>query len=452
MAKPRITEARKALVDAYTKPGARKPLTRIPNHELAEFNATFLPEGIRLISNGKFQARYRAPDKTEVAQNFDTLGDAKDFRTIGLAAVARGEWDDPHAGKETVEHFYTIHLKNKAALKASSRDDIVDLWRRQVSAWSDYPVSKVTYAAVEDWVIALGEAQYSRSVVRRCALVLSGILEEAVKRGSIRKNPLDLKALGKVYPKASTHGPNPLTLEQLDLLIEHSSEHYRGFTEFIARTGLRISEARELRVQDVLCSGKSPSGINYSKHPVLVVSRASVRVPERDSQGEPVTNEDTGRTVYKEVVDTPKGGEPRRIPLTPRVLKIAKAAAAGKAGDELLFTNVRGGPVSKHGFGTSLSDAVERAQITTETRQPITPHSLRDTFATQALLSGASVIAVSRALGHKDPSVTLSRYAGLLPEDTETLRAGLTTAENKHTKTARTKRTYKPRRGQTADK
>lgn len=419
--------SRKELIERYSSPGQRRTLVRIPSDELAAFNET-LPEGIRLISNGNYQARYRAPDKQEVSRNFDTLADAKDWRIKGLSQVAEGVWDNPRSGRETGEHFYKIHLASKATLKASSRDNIADLWNQQVSAWAKHSVGRITYIDVEEWVRDLTAGGYSRSYVRRCAHVLSGILEEAVKRDQLRKNPVVMKSLSKAFPKASQHEPNPLTLDQLDALVEHSSDHYAALTEFIARTGLRISEARELRVKDVLCSGKSPSGADYRKAPVLAVARGAVRVPERDQDGQPVVDEDSGRGVYKEVIDTPKSGA-RRVPLTPRALGIAKQAMAGKNSDDLLFTNVRGGAVSKHGFGTSLSDAVARSGIETESGQSVTPHSLRDTFATQALLSGASVIAVSKALGHSNPTMTLTRYAGLLPEDTEALRAGLTAAE-----------------------
>ena len=432
MTKPRA-EARKALVEAYTTKGKRKNLVRIPKHELAEFNADYLPEGIRLLSNGQYQARYRGPNKAEFTKTFDVLTDAKDWRRKGLAQVSEGTWDDPRRGRETVNHFYGIYrTKQQARLKASSFEDGADIWDRQVSLWGDYQVAAITYADVEDWARGLAAGGYSQSYVRRCALALKAILEEAVARGAIRANPINMKRLSKVFPKPSPHEANPLTLQQLDLLIEHSSEHYRALTEFIARTGLRISEAREVRVFDLRISGVSPSGVDYSKKPELFIARAAVRVPKRDSDGNLIKDEN-GVTIYEEVVDTPKSGR-RRIPLAPRALQIAKAAAAGKKADDLLFINIRGGRVSKHGFGTSLADAAARAQIETETKQNITPHSLRDTFATQAILSGASIIAVSKALGHAKPTMTLDRYAGLLPEDTETLRAGLTNAEKEHSK------------------
>ena len=84
--------------------------------------------------------------------------------------------------------------------------------------------------------------------------------------------------------------------------------------------------------------------------------------------------------------------------------------------------------MDRRGFNTSLQDAAARGGVVTTSRQRITPHSLRDTFATHALAAG-SIKAVQHALGHATAAMTLDRYAGLLPEDTEALRTGLVAAE-----------------------
>ncbi len=64
--------------------------------------------------------------------------------------------------------------------------------------------------------------------------------------------------------------------------------------------------------------------------------------------------------------------------------------------------------------------AVERAQV-----QKITPHDLRHTCASLAVSSGANVLAVSRMLGHKDPSVTLRIYADLFDSDLDAVAVNL---------------------------
>ena len=47
------------------------------------------------------------------------------------------------------------------------------------------------------------------------------------------------------------------------------------------------------------------------------------------------------------------------------------------------------------------------------------PHSLRHTFASQLISSGANIKLVSQMLGHANTIITLNTYAHLMPGDTE---------------------------------
>jgi integrase len=57
--------------------------------------------------------------------------------------------------------------------------------------------------------------------------------------------------------------------------------------------------------------------------------------------------------------------------------------------------------------------------------QEITPHDLRHSCASLAVSSGANVLAVSRMLGHKDPSVTLRINADLFDSDLDAVAVNL---------------------------
>jgi len=52
-------------------------------------------------------------------------------------------------------------------------------------------------------------------------------------------------------------------------------------------------------------------------------------------------------------------------------------------------------------------------------------HDLRGTAASWLISRGASVIDVSKMLGHKDPSITLKRYARLVDEASKRLRKSM---------------------------
>jgi len=166
---------------------------------------------------------------------------------------------------------------------------------------------------------------------------------------------------------------------------------------------------------------------------MLSIDRACVTVKMRDEKNKVMYQPDTPkvRIIWEDAIDTPKSGS-REVPLTPRAVVLFKQLIRGNGADELLFRNSDGNRVQHRGFSSSLKDACERAEIETVSGQNVTPHSLRDTFATNALLSRASIKAVQKAMGHSTPQMLLQRYVGLLPEDTETLRQGLTEAETQH--------------------
>ena len=48
---------------------------------------------------------------------------------------------------------------------------------------------------------------------------------------------------------------------------------------------------------------------------------------------------------------------------------------------------------------------------------PLTPHDLRDTAASLAVASGATVKAIQRMLGHASAAMTLDVYAGLFDDE-----------------------------------
>jgi len=63
---------------------------------------------------------------------------------------------------------------------------------------------------------------------------------------------------------------------------------------------------------------------------------------------------------------------------------------------------------------------VKRAKV-----QNITAHDLRHAAASIVVSAGANVLALSRMLGHKDPSVTLRVYADLFDSDLDAVGAAI---------------------------
>ena len=110
------------------------------------------------------------------------------------------------------------------------------------------------------------------------------------------------------------------------------------------------------------------------------------------------------------VIDEPKTQSSRRmIPLPKQLLPILKGIK--KKSHSPFVVSANGKPVSVRSYQRSFELLLKRLDIPHKGF-----HSLRHTFATRALECGMDVRTLSEILGHKNPTVTLNRYAHSLME------------------------------------
>ena len=110
------------------------------------------------------------------------------------------------------------------------------------------------------------------------------------------------------------------------------------------------------------------------------------------------------------VIDEPKTATSRRvIPLPKQLLPLLKGIK--KKSDSPFVVSANGKPVSVRSYQRSFELLLKRLNIPHKGF-----HSLRHTFATRALECGMDVKTLSEILGHKNPTVTLNRYAHSLME------------------------------------
>ena len=110
------------------------------------------------------------------------------------------------------------------------------------------------------------------------------------------------------------------------------------------------------------------------------------------------------------IIDEPKTATSRRvIPLPKQLLPILKGIK--KKSHSPFVVSANGKPVSVRSYQRSFELLLKKLKIPHRGF-----HSLRHTFATRALECGMDVKTLSEILGHKNPTVTLNRYAHSLME------------------------------------
>jgi integrase/recombinase XerD len=104
-----------------------------------------------------------------------------------------------------------------------------------------------------------------------------------------------------------------------------------------------------------------------------------------------------------------KGAKERLVPIgrkaigaTAVYLRELRPSLEKGEGKGILFLNARGQPLSRMGAWKILRKYVKQAGIT----KPVSPHTLRHSFATHLLEGGADLRAVQEMLGHVDISTT----------------------------------------------
>ena len=110
------------------------------------------------------------------------------------------------------------------------------------------------------------------------------------------------------------------------------------------------------------------------------------------------------------ILEEPKTAASRRvIPLPKQLLPILKSIK--KKSDSPFVVSSNGKAISVRSYQRSFELLLKKLKIAHKGF-----HSLRHTFATRAIECGMDVKTLSEILGHKNPTVTLNRYAHSLME------------------------------------
>jgi integrase/recombinase XerD len=263
-------------------------------------------------------------------------------------------------------------------------------YRRDLGRYLDYlsgrgfrELSEVGEVAVAEFLAVLREGDESHPPLAASSAARALVAARGLHRFAVRDGQLTSDVAHHVHPPTPPRRlPKALPLDRVERLLDACSPDHalglrdRALLEFLYSTGARISEAVGLDLDDVDLADRSALLRGKGgKQRLVPIGRPSVAAIE----------------AY-------------RVRSRPALARLGRGVAA-------VFLNARGGRLSRQGAWQALRSAAERAGVT----EPVSPHTLRHSFATHLLEGGADVRVVQELLGHA--SVTTTQVYTLVTVD-----------------------------------
>ena len=172
---------------------------------------------VRQLPSGRWQARYRdgaGPQKTAPI-TFATKADANRWLAGAQADLDRGEWFDPHAGKETLGDYAARWIDSRLVRGRPLAPRTAELYRGQLRrhlapAFAATELRRLDATAVRTWYTNLsGPAGPGQVTAAKCYRLLRAICGTAVEDGLILKNPCAIRGAGQERGRSGRCSASP---------------------------------------------------------------------------------------------------------------------------------------------------------------------------------------------------------------------------------------------------
>jgi len=228
---------------------------------------------------------------------------------------------------------------------------------------------QVTAEIAQEYVFQLSERSYASSTVARKVAAVKSFFDYMYTRGIIENDPAALLE----SPKVKKHIPHTISHDDVERLLAAPKQYVTAqafrdsaLIETLYATGMRVTELVNLDVADLdLEAGLLVCGANDKRR--------------RIARLDPAVQE--ALRIYME-----KG----------------RPALVVRPSETALFLNHRGQRLTRQGLWLIIKRYVTEVGI----EEPVTPHTLRHSFATHLLSTGAGLREVQRRLGHASLSTT----------------------------------------------
>lgn len=270
---------------------------------------------------------------------------------------------------------------NHLAIEKGYSENTINAYRNDLNQLADFvEETAVGKGDTPDWpsvdrnllisyILDLKERNYAPATVARKVAAVKSFFDFLVAEGIIKSDPTENLS----SPKVGKSLPKPLSVAEVELLLAapaklSTPEAKRdvAMIELLYACGMRVSELISLNVGDVnleagfvRCMGKG------SKERIIPI------------------HQEASRFVKEYIVE-------------------ARTQLLRDGDEQALFLNRRGERLTRQGLWLILKNYAKAAGI----KKPVTPHTLRHSFATHVLNGGADLRAVQELLGHANISST----------------------------------------------
>lgn len=227
----------------------------------------------------------------------------------------------------------------------------------------------IDHQSIMQYLLGLQEKRYAPTTRARKLAAARSFFKFLTSEGILKEDPthnLESLSVGRSLPK-------PISINQIRQLLAQPGKNKtpeakrdEAMLQLLYASGMRVSELMALNINDI-------------------------------------------NLIDGDVRCFGKGNKERLIPIHPQAAKIieeyvqkARSQLARTLEENALFLNRRGERLTRQGFWQILKQHAKAAGINT----PVTPHTLRHSFATHMLSGGADLRAVQELLGHANISTT----------------------------------------------
>ena len=274
---------------------------------------------------------------------------------------------------------------NYLVAERSLSANTVEAYRRDIEQFLRFlgshsiEITEAKSSTLRDYISVLAEAELAARSQARKLSAIRMFLRYLNDTGKLERDPGENVA----SPRLPRKLPDVLTVEEVRRVLDvtgsaiqaSDSEEARALPlrnhamiEVLYGSGLRISELISLKLGD------------------LYLEDGFLRVIGKGDKERVVPIGEPEITAVRHYTDSGRG----------RLLKLRSKSR------DVLFLNVRGGPLSRMGAWKIIHECVSKAGLAGK----VTPHTFRHSFATHLLEGGADLRAVQEMLGHASITTT----------------------------------------------